>query len=136
MNTQAIVGWGLAVLAVALGFRFYGWSGVVLAVTIIVFWLLMQFSRALRVMRDAGQAPKGQVPSAVMLNARLKPGLRLMDILRLTRSLGERVADDPETFVWRDEGGAAVTVELQNGRCARWTLQRPEEAPVAPASGA
>ena len=135
MNSQAIIGWGLAVAAVAAGYLGYGWPGVVLAVTVVVFWLLLQFSRALRVMRDAGQAPKGRVASAVMLNARLKPGLRLMDILRLTRSLGDRLADDPETFAWRDEGGATVTVELQNGRCTRWTLQRPDEA-AAPASGA
>jgi hypothetical protein len=48
---SALVGWALAVAAVAAGYVGYGWPGVVLAVTVVVFWLLLQFSRALRVMR-------------------------------------------------------------------------------------
>ena len=83
-----VIGWSLAALAVALGHLQWGWRGVVLAVTVIVFWLLLQFGRALRVLRAAGQAPVGHVQSAVMLNAKLHPGLRLPQILALTRSLG------------------------------------------------
>lgn len=118
------IGWALAALAIALGYWQWGWRGVVLAVTVIVFWLLLQFGRALRVLRTAGQAPVGHVQSAAMLNARLHPGLRLPQILALTRSLGVKVADDPETFEWRDAGGDALRVELRNGRLERWTLQR------------
>ena len=126
------IGWALAVAAVALGYVQWGWKGVVLAVSGIVFWLLMQFTRALRAMRTAGGAPVGHVASAVMLQARLKKGQRLMDIILLTRSLGEKLAEDPETFRWTDASGAAVTVELVKGRCVRWSLARPDDAGGAP----
>ena len=45
-----IIGWGLAAIAVAIAWQKYGWQGVAFAVTLIVFWLLLQFSRAMRVM--------------------------------------------------------------------------------------
>ena len=51
-------GWALATLAVAVGWWQMGWMGVVLAITVTVFWLLLQFSRSLRVMRNAADAPK------------------------------------------------------------------------------
>jgi len=122
----ATIGWALAVAAVAVGYAGYGWRGVLLAVTVIVFWLLLQFSRALRVMRLAAQAPVGQVPSAVMLHAKLQPGMPLMDVVKLTRSLGRKVRDEPETFAWRDESGAEVEIEFAGGRCRVWRLTRAE----------
>lgn len=121
---HAVFGWGLAVLAVAMGYAAYGWPGVALGVTVVVFWMLLQFTRVMRAMRIAGQAPVGRVPSAVMLNARMYQGMRLLDIIQLTRSLGEKVAEDPETFVWYDDSGASVQVQLEDGRCTRWTLTR------------
>lgn len=125
-----VLGWTLAVLAVAVGFVAWGWPGVVLAVTVVVFWMLLQFSRVLRVMRGAAGRPVGSVASAVMLHAKLKAGLRLIDILPLTGSLGEKLADDPETFRWTDAGGDAVRVELRKGRVAAWHLDRaPGAAP-------
>ena len=129
------IGWALAVAAVALGYWQYGWQGVLLAVSGIVFWLLMQFTRALRAMRTAGGAPVGHVASAVMLQARLKKGQRLMDIILLTHSLGEKLADDPETIRWTDASGAAVTVELVKGRCLRWSLARPDDADTGRGGG-
>ncbi|NUP87141.1 MAG: hypothetical protein HUU30_15510, partial [Burkholderiaceae bacterium] len=99
---SSALGWAMAVLGTALGWHAYGWRGVALAVSVIVFWLLLQFSRTLRVMRAAGQAPVGHVANAVMLHARLRPGLRLLEILALTRSLGEKLGDDPERYAWRD----------------------------------
>jgi Flp pilus assembly protein TadB len=125
---SAGIGWLLAVLSIALGYAVYGWPGVALAVTAMVFWLLLQFSRAMRVMRVAGQAPIGIVPSAVMVQARLREGLRLMDIIVITRSLGEKIAETPETYRWRDNSGAAVEVELVGGRCRAWRFTRPEAA--------
>lgn len=132
-----VVGWGLAVIAVAVGYAGYGWPGVVLAVTVIVFWLLLQFSRALRVMRQAAARPIGAIDNAVMLHARLRPGLRLLDILPLTRSLGQKVADDPETFVWTDAGGDRVRVQLRGGRTTAVMLERAATDPGAatPADG-
>lgn len=133
---SAAFGWLLAFAAHVAGWLTYGWPGVALAFSVTAFWLLLQFSRALRAMRQAGSAPVGEVASAVMLNAKLRQGLRLMDIIGLTRSLGEKLADDPETFRWRDAGGSSVTVELRAGRCVRWTLQRPAEPADQPGAGA
>jgi hypothetical protein len=92
----------------------------------------LQFSRALRVLRDAGQAPKGRVPNAVMLHARLRDGMTLMDILRITRSLGEKRGDAPEAYAWRDAAGDSVTVELARGRCVRCQLVRAQGGTTDP----
>ena len=123
MNAWA--GWTLAAVAVGVGYVQYGWQGVVLAITIVVFWLLLQFSRAMRVMRMAAQSPVGQVDSAVMLHSKLKAGLRLLDIVPLTRSLGRKVSDEPEVFEWSDNAGSSVKIEFKGGRCVGWTLSRP-----------
>ena len=125
-----VVGWALAVVAVALGYVQWGWQGVVLALTLVVFWMLLQFSRAMRAMRQASQSPVGHVDSAVMLHAKLRKGMRLLEILPLTRSLGVKVADEPETFRWTDGAGDAVVVELFGGRTTKVTLQR--QAPEGP----
>ncbi|MBL8318902.1 MAG: hypothetical protein JNJ42_10890 [Burkholderiaceae bacterium] len=124
MQPQLLVGWALAVAAIAIGWVQWGWPGVVLAITVIAFWLLLQFSRALRVLRTAGQAPVGHVASAAMLNAKLHKGMRLPQILALTKSLGQKIADDPETFEWTDPGGDRVRLELRQARLALWTYLR------------
>ena len=133
MMNNPVVGWALAALAVAIGYVQWSWPGVVLAITMIVFWLLLQFSRALRVLRNAGQAPVGQVPNAVMLHTKLQHGQRLPQILVFTKSLGTKVADDPEIFEWRDAGGDAVRVVLRKGRLERWTLRRAADGSAAAA---
>ena len=130
------LGWLLAAAGVALGYAVWGWQGVVLALSVMVFWLLLQFSRALRVMRSAGQAPVGTVRNAVMLHARLQTGLPLMKILTLTRSLGEKLADQPETWRWRDGAGDSVRVVMQGGRCAEWALERAAQAEAGAEAGA
>ena len=129
---NAKLGWALAVVAVALGYMQYGWPGAAMAISAAVFWLLLQFTRAMRAMRTAGTAPVGSVASAVMLNAKLRTGQRLMDVIVLTRSLGEKLSDEPETYRWTDGSGVSVTVELAKGQCVRWTLARPvSETPDA-----
>lgn len=129
---NATLGWGLALLAFVAGYVSYGWRGVFLALTVVVFWLLLQFSRSLRVLRDAAGRPVGSVASAVMLHSRLHEGMRLPQVLKLTKSLGRKIADEPdETFAWTDAGGDSVHVQLHEGRLARWTLHR-AHAPVAP----
>lgn len=124
----AWVGWGLAAAALATGYASYGWPGVVLALGVVVFWLLLQFSRALRALRQASGRPVGQVPNAVMLHAKLRSGLKLAQVLALTRSLGQRVTDTPETWAWRDDGGDEVQVELHDGRVTAWRLLRSDAA--------
>jgi hypothetical protein len=123
---NVVIGWVLAVAAVALGYVQWGWPGVALGVSVVVFWLLLQFSRAMRVMKMAGAAPLGHVDSAVMLHAKLSKGMTLMQILPLTRSLGVKVSDVPEIFEWRDTSGAVLRVELVGGRCSAWALERGE----------
>ena len=127
MNKQELLGWGLGSLAVAVGYVQWGWQGVVLAITLVVFWLLLQFSRALRSLREAAGAPVGSVSSAVMLHTKLKAGMNLPAVMRLAGSLGRKVVDDPETFEWSDEGGVKVRAEMKAGRLARWELLREEE---------
>ena len=125
---DARLGWLLAAAALGVGWWSYGWRGLVLAATVIVFWMLLQFSRALRAMRDAAAAPVGSVASAVMLHAKMQRGMRLTEILRQTHSLGRQVSAKPETFEWTDGSGATVRAEMLDGRLVRWELQRPAEA--------
>ena len=130
---SATWGWALALVAIVLGWFQWGWQGVILAISVVVFWLLLQFSRAMRVMRQAAGAPIGHVDSAVMLNAKLRAGMRLMEIIPLTRSLGQAVEGEPgvpETFTWTDTSGACVRVQLVGGRLRQWSLERPAESPA------
>ena len=126
------LGWLLAVAGLAAGYRAYGGPGVVLAATIVVFWLLLQFSRALRTLRAASAEPVGSLDSAVMLHAKLRPGMTLPQVLAVTGSLGEktetRSANSEESWRWRDAGGSAVTVHLRHGRVVDWSLVRQDGA--------
>ena len=124
-------GWALAIAALGVGWFGYGWQGLVFSATLVVFWLLLQFNKAVRVMRNAGSAPIGHIDSAVMLNAKLKPGMPMMEIVMLTRSLGQKVSDAPEQYRWTDAGGSRVTVEMRGGKLVEWTLWRPPQAETA-----
>lgn len=128
MNAMnAWIGWGLAAAALVAGYLGYGWRGIVLALSVIVFWLLLEFSRSVRVLRRAALAPVGHIDSAVMLHSRLDKGLRLADVIKLAGSLGQQVRDDPETFAWRDASDAAVEIAFEGGRCTAWQLLRPHD---------
>ena len=119
---NALIGTVLAIAALLAGGAFFGWKGIVFATTGIVFWLLLQMSRLLRLMQKAGAAPLGSVASAVMLNSQLHAGMKLMQLITLTGSLGEKRAED--TYAWRDAGGDAVEVVLKKGKLAEWRLLR------------
>ncbi len=124
MNAWA--GAALALLALVVGGALLGWQGVIFAMTGIVFWLLLQMSRLMRIMKTAGAAPMGSVANAVMLAAKLHEGMKLVDLITLAGSLGVKQA--PETFRWQDAGGDAVEVILRKGRLAEWRLTRAGEA--------
>ena len=128
---SAWAGWALAALALLVGWLTQRWAGVALAFTVIVFWLLLQFSRAVRAMRKAGSAPVGRVASAVMLHSRLRQGMTLVQVLGVTGSLGERITQPApgaeETWRWRDDGEVGVSVNLNAGRTRDWVLERPPE---------
>jgi len=119
------IGWALAALFVAIAWQQYGWQGVLFAFTVVVFWLLLQFTRTLRVMRGAAQRPVGHVDSAVMLHAKLKPGLTMLQVIALTRSLGRRLGEGDDDWVWADEGGSGVRLHFTNGKLASFELDRP-----------
>jgi hypothetical protein len=125
-----VVGWILAAIAVVAGWLGWGVPGVVLAITVITFWLLLQFSRALRVMRMAAGRPVGDVDSAVMLQSRLARGMTMMQVIPLTRSLGQRVGND-DTWRWTDAGGDRVTLAFARGRLAVWSFERAGAGPEA-----
>lgn len=133
---------GMVVLgAVALGagaWRAGGWQGLALVGSALVLWFLLYYTRLTTVMKRASERPIGHIGSAVMLNARLKPGLSLLHVLALTRSLGQRLSPEDgerELYRWTDAGHSHVTTEFLNGRLVRWQLERPptdaEPAPEA-----
>ena len=78
---NARLGWLLAALFTFAAWRAYGLAGLAFAASAIVFWLLLQFNRALRVMRNAASAPVGHVASAVMFHAGLARGMTMLQIV-------------------------------------------------------
>lgn len=124
MNTW--IGSALALAALISGGLLYGWKGVILALTIVVFWLLLQFAKLMRIMRMASDAPVGHIESAVMLNAKLQAGMKLIELLPMTRSLGRKLSDTPETYGWIDPGGIQVEVVMASGKVQSWSMVRPE----------
>lgn len=123
-------------LVFILGYWLYGWRGLVLAATILVFWLLMQFHRALKVMRRASGRPVGLVPSAVMLQSKLQLGLNLQEVITLAGSLGQKVEGEADDWRWHDNAGHEVVVCLRRGRVVRWYFARGDDAQDPPAPDA
>lgn len=124
---------------VALAHRAYGWPGLALVLGGVVMWLLLHFTRLMRVLRRAAQRPVGHVDSAVMLHARLGAGLSLLQVIGLTRALGEQRSphgQQPEVFRWTDASGAWVDAEFHQGRLRQWAMQRPSEGAAAHATEA
>ena len=132
MNLRSIVSrvgvplLGIGLVAVA--YRWYGWAGVAAAATALVMWALLHFNRLMQVLQRAAKRPIGYVDSAVMLNAKLKPGVSLMHVVAMTKALGEvRSAPDqqPELLRWTDASASHVTCEFLGGKLVRWELLRP-----------
>lgn len=128
MTLQQILMPLLGVVLVAAAWHLYGWGGVAIAAGGIVMWLLLHFTRVTHVLSRASRRPVGHVASAVMLNAKLKPGVNLLHVLALTGALGERLSaanEQPEIYRWTDGGASSVTCEFAKGRLVKWTLARP-----------
>jgi CDP-diglyceride synthetase len=126
MKLQTPLVWAVGALLIALSYHRFGWMGVALVVTGIVFWMMLHFTRMMTVLRRAGNAPMGYVASAVMLNAKLKTGVTAM-----TKSLGALQTDkdaQPEVYRWTDTGGSHVTCTFVGGKLAEYVLWRPEVA--------
>jgi hypothetical protein len=132
MNLQKIFLPILGVLVVAVAYRSYGWPGVALAAGGIVMWMLLHFTRMMKVLQRASNRPVGYVDSAVMLNAKLRPGVNLLHVVAMTRALGEQVSTkgaEPEIFRWTDGTASHVTCEFRHGKLVKWELFRPQGAP-------
>lgn len=124
------------VAAVALAWDRFGWQGVAVVGTAIMMWLLLHFNRLMQVLRRAANRPIGTVGSAVMLNAKLKPGVSLMHVIAMTRALGAlQTAKDqqPEVYRWADGSQSHVDCEFHGGRLVQWQLFRPPQPDASPA---
>lgn len=125
----------LAAIALGAGaWRAGGWAGLALLGSGLLLWFLLYYTRLITVMKRAADRPIGYVGSAVMLNARLKAGMPLLNVVGLTRSLGERLSPpgaEPERYRWRDPSASWVDTEFAGGRLLRWELVRPP-APAEP----
>lgn len=124
---------GLIVLVVA-GFRSYGWMGVGAIGGGVFMWALLHYTRLMNVMRKAANRPIGYVGSAVMLNAKLQPGVNLLHVVAMTRSLGALQSpenEQPEIYRWTDGTHSHVTCEFRNGKLVKWVLERPESPEVS-----
>ena len=122
------------IVAVALAYRLYGWMGVAAIGTGLVMWLLLHFTRMMTILKRAANRPIGYVDSAVMLNAKLKPGMTLMHVIAMTRALGQLQTEkgaQPEIFRWTDGSQSHVSCTFVGGKLAQYALFRPT-APVLP----
>jgi hypothetical protein len=139
MNFQKILAPVLGVVLVVAAYRGYGWMGVGFVATGIVTWMLLHFTRMMRVLQRASDRPVGFVDSAVMLNAKLKPGVNLLHVMAMTKAVGEQLSEkntDPEVYRWTDGGASQVTCTFAKGKLVKWELfrpQAPEDAAPSPA---
>lgn len=128
MNWQRVVIPVAGAALVAFAWRSFGWPGVALAAGGLLMWVLLHFTRLTQVLKRAADQPIGHVGSAVMLNSRLRPNLTLLHVIGLARALGEQLSPkeaQPEVFRWTDGSGSHVTCEFEQGKLARWALERP-----------
>ncbi|TAG35508.1 MAG: glycerate kinase [Polaromonas sp.] len=113
----------------ALAYRSYGWQGVVVVVSVLVFGMLLHFSRMMQVLKRAANRPIGHVDSAVMLNAKLRPGATLLHVIAMTRALGalqSAKGEQPEVFRWTDGSESHVTCTFVGGKLSQHVLVRPD----------
>lgn len=137
MNWRTVFIWVSSATLVALAYRSYGWGGVAVVVGGLVFWLLLHFTRLMQVLKRAANRPIGHVDSAVMLNAKLKPGMTLLHVVAMTRALGELLSpkdEQPEVFRWTDGSQSHVRCEFHGGKLVTWALSRPTQADATDAS--
>ena len=65
MNLQKILVPAAIVAAAALAWKSYGYKGVLVVVSVLVFGVLLHFSRMMQVLKRAANRPIGYVDSAV-----------------------------------------------------------------------
>ena len=137
MNWKKIAAPVLGIALLAGAWRASGWGGVALAAGALVMYALLHFNRMMHVLKRAAGQPKGYVGSAVMLNAKLRPGVNLLHVMAITHSLGEQLSPpggQPEVFRWTDGAQSSVSCEFVDGKLAKWSLLRPSGSPPDPAA--
>ena len=114
-----------AALAYA-AWRSYSWPGLILALLMLSFWLLLHFTKLMRLLRTVANRPLGRVRDAGALAKRLKPGMPLVDVMRLTLSIGalRSVPDaDPEVRTWSDDTGHTAICSFEQGRLVSFRVE-------------
>jgi hypothetical protein len=129
-------------LAVAIAYaawQAYGWKGLILAALMISFWLLLHFTKLMRLLQAAAKRPMGHVRNARVLHGQLKKGMPMVEVVRRTLSLGLRHSepeDDPEVLEWGDESGDAVICTFLRGRLQTFELRLAELGKAGPPTAA
>lgn len=134
---QRLLNGALAGTALFAGWGMLGWPGLVLAITVIAFWMVLQFNRATRQMRNVADRPKGMVDSVITLQAKLGHGMTMEQVLEISQSLGQRLNDSGSEWMWRDSYGNQIIVTFRRGGVVRWHASRTDasDTPSAPAQG-
>jgi hypothetical protein len=130
MKFQKILVLAGVVALVVVAYREYSWAGAAMALSLVVTWVLLHFTRLMQVMKRAANRPIGTVASAVMLNAKLQPGKTLLHVVAMTKSLGalqSAKGTQPELYRWTDATQSHVTCEFNGGKLVQWTLFRPQQ---------
>ena len=102
-------------------------TGLALLGSGLLLWLLLNYTRIMTIMKRAADRPVGYVGSAVMLNARLKQGMPLLDVLALTRALGELARDwkgRPVTLPAATPAGSEAAGKWRDRLDERFVLER------------
>lgn len=119
--------------------RSYSWPGLALAASMLSFWVLLQFTRLMRLLRTVADRPLAQVPDARALQPKLDKGMAMGEVLRLTGCLGRRRSPEdtqPETFEWSDDQGFALLATFKNGRLTTSAIHGTRSADLSAAAPA
>jgi len=118
------------------GWKSYGWQGLLLALLMSSFWVLLHFTKLMRLLRAAANRPLGAVDDVRVLQGRLKLGMPMHEVVRQSACLGKREAGasdgTSEDFVWHDPQGRTLHLRFDHGRLRR--IER-RDAPAADQPG-
>jgi hypothetical protein len=109
------------------------WMGVGLALSAMITWLLLHYTRLVHIFTKASKRPIGFVDSAVMMHVKIKKGMPLLKVIALTKSLGKKEGEvthppvDPEVYTWTDASESTVRCVFVGGRLTQWDLLRPQQ---------
>ena len=122
----------LAIVLLIWAYDSMEWLGLGLAVTAMVSWFLLHYTRLIHIFNRAAKRPLGYVDSAVMMHVKIKKGMPLLKVIALTKSLGQKHGEitnppvDPEIYTWTDGSDSSVRCEFVGGRLTVWELRRPQ----------